>query len=92
MKSTGIVRHLDNLGRLVIPKELRRTLNIDQKDAIEIYTDGDRIVLKKNVSGCCLCGIARPLKSLYPDKSICVSCINIIAGRLQQLMDQPDVE
>lgn len=46
MKSTGIVRNLDSLGRIVIPMELRRTLNISQNDAIEIYTDGERIVLQ----------------------------------------------
>ncbi|NSA93093.1 AbrB family looped-hinge helix DNA binding protein [Clostridium acetobutylicum] len=47
MKSTGIVRKLDSLGRVVIPKELRRTFNIAEKDALEIYVDGEQIVLKK---------------------------------------------
>ncbi|TKI52854.1 AbrB/MazE/SpoVT family DNA-binding domain-containing protein [Lysinibacillus mangiferihumi] len=47
MKSTGIVRKVDELGRLVIPKELRRTLNIEDKDAVEIFVDGDQIILKK---------------------------------------------
>lgn len=47
MKSTGIVRKVDELGRLVIPKELRRTLNIEEKDAVEIFIDGDQIILKK---------------------------------------------
>ncbi|MBM4765327.1 AbrB/MazE/SpoVT family DNA-binding domain-containing protein [Bacillus sp. B15-48] len=47
MKSTGIVRKVDELGRVVIPIELRRTLNIAEKDALEIYVDDDRIVLKK---------------------------------------------
>ncbi|TKI52846.1 AbrB/MazE/SpoVT family DNA-binding domain-containing protein [Lysinibacillus mangiferihumi] len=47
MKSTGIVRKVDELGRLVIPKELRRTLNIEEKDAVEIFVDGDQIILKK---------------------------------------------
>ncbi|MCY0902559.1 MAG: AbrB/MazE/SpoVT family DNA-binding domain-containing protein, partial [Firmicutes bacterium] len=44
MKSTGIVRKVDELGRVVIPIELRRTLGIGEKDALEIYVDGDRIV------------------------------------------------
>ncbi|MFS0645365.1 AbrB/MazE/SpoVT family DNA-binding domain-containing protein [Siminovitchia sp. 179-K 8D1 HS] len=47
MKSTGIVRKVDELGRVVIPIELRRTLGIEEKDALEIYVDDDRIILKK---------------------------------------------
>ncbi|MGG2111945.1 AbrB/MazE/SpoVT family DNA-binding domain-containing protein [Lysinibacillus pakistanensis] len=47
MKSTGIVRKVDELGRVVLPKELRRTLGIEEKDALEIYTDNDKIILKK---------------------------------------------
>lgn len=47
MKSTGIVRKVDELGRIVIPKELRRTLNINEKDPLEIYVDGEQIILKK---------------------------------------------
>ncbi|MBM7573135.1 AbrB/MazE/SpoVT family DNA-binding domain-containing protein [Aquibacillus albus] len=47
MKSTGIVRKVDELGRVVIPIELRRTLGINEKDSLEIYVDDDRIILKK---------------------------------------------
>ncbi|HLR41594.1 MAG TPA: AbrB/MazE/SpoVT family DNA-binding domain-containing protein [Virgibacillus sp.] len=47
MKSTGIVRKVDELGRVVLPMELRRTLDIHEKDAMEIYVDDDKIVLKK---------------------------------------------
>lgn len=47
MKSTGMVRKVDELGRVVIPKELRRTLGIDNQDPLEIYIDGDKIILKK---------------------------------------------
>ena len=47
MKSTGIVRNLDNLGRVTLPIELRRSLDIDIKDPVEIFVDGDSIVLKK---------------------------------------------
>ena len=47
MKSTGIVRNLDNLGRVTLPIELRRSLDIDIKDPVEIFVDGDNIVLKK---------------------------------------------
>lgn len=47
MKSTGIVRKVDELGRVVIPIELRRVLGIEEKDPVEIYVDGDKIILKK---------------------------------------------
>ena len=47
MKSTGIVRGLDGLGRVVIPKELRRTLGINERDSLEIYTEDDKVILKK---------------------------------------------
>lgn len=50
MKSTGIVRKIDELGRVVIPIELRRTLNLAERDPVEIFTDDDRIILKKYVS------------------------------------------
>lgn len=58
MKSTGIVRKVDELGRIVIPKELRRTLDIHEKDAIEIYVENDKIVLKKyrSAMACCITG------------------------------------
>ena len=56
MKSTGIVRKVDELGRIVLPIELRRTLNIDIKDSIEIYVENDSIVLKKFEPTCIFCG------------------------------------
>ncbi|MCS1352362.1 AbrB/MazE/SpoVT family DNA-binding domain-containing protein [Mechercharimyces sp. CAU 1602] len=56
LKSTGIVRKVDELGRVVIPIELRRTLGIGEKDALEIYVDGERIVLKKYEPACIFSG------------------------------------
>lgn len=54
MKSTGIIRNIDPLGRIVVPMELRRTLGIQEKDPIEIFVDGESIILKKyNVNGSC---------------------------------------
>ncbi len=58
MKSTGIVRKVDELGRVVIPIELRRTLGIAEKDALEIYVDGERIILKKYEPACIFTGNA----------------------------------
>ncbi|GIO33215.1 AbrB family transcriptional regulator [Paenibacillus albilobatus] len=56
MKATGIVRKVDELGRIVIPMELRRTLGIGEKDSLEIYMDGDAIMLKKYAPGCVFTG------------------------------------
>lgn len=74
MKSTGIIRKLDELGRVVIPKEIRNKLNIEEKDPIEIYLDGESIVLKKYESGCIFCGNTKDLV-LYDGKLICKKCV-----------------
>ncbi|MGM1047631.1 MAG: AbrB/MazE/SpoVT family DNA-binding domain-containing protein [Bacillota bacterium] len=87
MKATGIVRHLDELGRVVIPKELRRTLGIANGDPVEIYTEGDKIIINKFVPGCCLCGKAsEELVPLYPEKRICKPCIGIIVTNEENLL------
>ena len=59
MKATGIVRKVDELGRIVLPIELRRTLNIRHEDPIEIFVDGDYIMLKKYEPACIFCGNAK---------------------------------
>jgi AbrB family transcriptional regulator, transcriptional pleiotropic regulator of transition state genes len=74
MKSTGIVRKVDELGRVVIPIELRRTLNIDVKDALEIYVDGEKIILKKYEPACIFCGNADQVKH-YKNRIVCEECI-----------------
>ena len=77
MKSTGVVRKVDELGRIVIPVELRRTLNIDVKDALEIYVDGDQVILKKYEPACIFCGDARDVIN-YKGKNICKKCLEEI--------------
>ena len=74
MKSTGIVRKVDELGRVVLPKELRTTLDIAQKDPLEIYIDGNSIILKKHEPACIFCGDAANVVS-YMDKKVCKNCI-----------------
>ncbi len=73
MKSTGVVRKIDELGRIVIPMELRRTMDIEEKDSLEIFTDGEKIVLKKYAPGCIFCGNAEGITS-FKGKCICKSC------------------
>lgn len=77
MKSTGIVRRVDELGRVVIPIELRRTLEIAEKDALEIYVDGEHIILKKYQPACIFCGNAKDVEN-YKGKNICQSCLKDI--------------
>ncbi|MBQ1264441.1 MAG: AbrB/MazE/SpoVT family DNA-binding domain-containing protein [Oscillospiraceae bacterium] len=74
MKSTGIVRKVDELGRIVLPIELRRTLDIAEKDAIEIYVDGSSIILKKYEPTCIFCGDAKRV-SAYKGKNVCPTCL-----------------
>ena len=73
MKSTGIVRKVDELGRIVLPIELRRTLGIDEKDPLEIYVDQDKIILKKYEPACVFCGNAGD-NQLFHGKNVCREC------------------
>ena len=77
MKATGIVRKVDDLGRIVLPIELRRTLNIDIKDPLEIYVDGEYIILKKYEPACVFCGSAVGVIN-HNGKNICRNCIEKI--------------
>ena len=79
MKSTGIVRKVDELGRIVLPIEMRRTLGIEEKDALEIYVDGDSIILRKDQSVCLFCGSPKDLVS-FKGRSVCKAC----AAKLQE--------
>ena len=80
MKSTGIVRPVDTLGRIVLPVELRRTLDIDIKDSLEIFVDGEFIMLKKYQPSCIFCDSMDDIVS-YHGKTICKNCIK----KLRQL-------
>ncbi len=73
IKSTGIVRKVDELGRVVIPIELRRTLGIEEKDALEIYVDRESIILKKYEPACVFCGNAEEVQH-YKGKIVCREC------------------
>lgn len=75
MKSTGIVRKVDELGRIVLPIELRRTLNIEVKDSLEIYVDGSQIILKKYEPACVFCGNVKDVIN-FKGKNVCRCCLN----------------
>ena len=73
MKATGIVRKVDELGRVVIPIELRRNLGIDIKDPLEIYVEGEHIIFKKYEPACIFCGNARNMTN-FKGKNVCADC------------------
>ena len=73
MKSIGIVRKIDELGRIVLPVELRKTLGIEIKDSLEICVDGQCIILSKYESTCSFCGGADDLKT-FKNKMVCQKC------------------
>ena len=74
MKTTGIMRQMDSLGRIVLPIELRRTLDIGQKDSLEIYVEGDRIILKKVEPTCIFCENTENIVS-FKGKNVCPTCL-----------------
>ena len=70
MKSTGVIRHIDNLGRITLPIELRKTFGMTCGDPVEIYTEGSSIVLRKHESNCVFCGGGKKIL-MYKDKPVC---------------------
>jgi len=80
VKSTGIVRKVDELGRVVIPIELRRTMDIGEKDSLEIYVDGDKIILRKYEPACIFCGNASNVVH-FQGKNVCRECIQAMISQ-----------
>lgn len=74
MKSTGIVRKVDELGRIVLPIELRRTLDIAERDSLEIYIDGSSVVMRKYQPACIFCDSAKDIIT-YRGKNVCAKCV-----------------
>ena len=75
MKSTGVTRQIDELGRFVLPVEIRRALNINLKDYLEIHVENDSIVLRKFQPSCLFCGNTED-NVLFDNKRICRTCLN----------------
>ncbi|MBQ7333688.1 MAG: AbrB/MazE/SpoVT family DNA-binding domain-containing protein [Clostridia bacterium] len=73
MKSTGIVRNIDELGRLVIPKEMRKKMGIGESSPVEIFVEDDRIIVTKYQDSCIFCGDSKELCD-FKGKRICKSC------------------
>ena len=78
MKATGIVRSIDNMGRLVLPIELRKMMKLGEKDAVEIFTEGNTIVLQKYAPSCTFCQNTENLTS-FKGQNVCAKCIAKLA-------------
>ena len=74
MKSTGFVKKIDELGRILIPKELRSSMELDTRDALEMFVDGDRIVLQKYQPACIFCDSAKDIY-VFRGKNVCSHCL-----------------
>lgn len=81
MKSTGIVRKVDELGRIVLPIEMRRTLDIAEKDTLEVYVEGENIILRKYQDACVFCDSVRDLIN-YKGRCVCLECIAALSRKL----------
>lgn len=81
MQDSGIVRHVDSLGRFVLPKELRSQLHIECNDSLQIYTEGTKIIIQKAQVNCALCNRSEELVD-FNDKKICRSCVKLIKDYL----------
>lgn len=75
MKSTGIIRKIDELGRFVIPMEMRNKLDISNNDSLEIYVEGSSIILKKYQPDCIFCGSSKNVEQ-FKGKNVCEKCLN----------------
>ena len=74
MKSTGVVRKIDEMGRIVIPMEIRKTLSIEDRDSLEIFVDNDNIIFRKYQPDCIFCGDCENIQ-FYLGKRVCGKCI-----------------
>lgn len=81
MKYTGIVRRIDDLGRIVLPVELRRTLELDNGDSLEIFVEDNTIILKKYQPACIFCGNVSDIE-VYKGRNVCTNCAKEIAHKL----------
>lgn len=81
MKSTGMVRKVDELGRLVLPSEIRQTMDIQPRDSMEIFTDEDRIILQKYQPACIFCSNADNI-TIFQGRRVCLACIEKLKSEL----------
>lgn len=83
MKATGIVRKVDEVGRIVLPVELRSVLGIDNRDSVEIFTEDNKIILKKYEPACIFCGSTENV-TVFKNKQVCENCVKELMTLSQQ--------
>ena len=84
MKATGVSRQVDQLGRIVVPKELRKTLGINVNDPIAIFVDENQIIFRKYNAGCLLCGEVSDDMRYFHGEQVCLSCVGELAQYLSR--------
>ncbi len=75
MRNTGVRKTIDDLGRIVLPKEIRKSLGFEIRSSVELYVDGESLIITKSRNSCVICGSNDDLTE-YKDKCICQKCIN----------------
>lgn len=83
MRAIGIVRRVDDLGRIVIPKELRQAMGINEGSPMEIFANNDQVIMRKYQPGCVFCGNLEGL-TIYEGKNICPACIAKLSGKARK--------
>ena len=78
MKTIGIIRRIDDLGRIVVPKELRASFSLAEGDPVEIYAEGNTIILKKYEESCIFCG--EKTDNVFKEKKVCQNCLKELKG------------
>lgn len=81
MKPVGIVRQIDGLGRVVIPKELRRILDVSEGDSFELFIEDNTIIMRKYQPACIICGNAKNIVT-FKGRNFCPECIKEMSGKL----------
>lgn len=91
MKSTGVVRKIDELGRIVLPSELRKVFGIREGDELDISVDGERVILQKRQDLCLFCGASEPAVE-HKGRRVCDGCAGDIAQQARREVRLPDAE
>ncbi|MFN2525737.1 MAG: AbrB/MazE/SpoVT family DNA-binding domain-containing protein [Actinomycetota bacterium] len=89
MKSTGVVRKIDELGRVVLPSEIRKVFAIHEGDELDISVEGERIILQKRLDTCLFCGAESPAIS-FRDRRVCVECAHMLGDMREVELVLPD--
>jgi transcriptional pleiotropic regulator of transition state genes len=91
MKSTGVVRKIDELGRIVLPSELRKVFNIREGDELEISVDGEKVILQKRQDICLFCGAEQPTVA-FKGRRVCETCVGELGSQGKIELRIPDAE